>query len=175
MHVHKMMLLAPIAIVALALSACSSGTGGGNPSNAPNASLAPSASTPASGVAVTDDPCTVVTAEEASALAGVTFGPGKEETTGTASEPGLRCTYGAGTMNVFFVQLGKAADAASAAAQWDQERAEVDGVVARKWLPQVSRSKRRRRILPDSPIRQRSSAARQLSAVRTSQRRPSPY
>lgn len=132
MRVHKLILLAPIAIAALALSACSAGSGGGggNASNPPTAPSASTSSAPASGGAVTDDPCMVVTAAEASALAGVTFGPGTEETTGTASEPGKRCTYGAGTLNVFFVQLGKASSAASAAAEWDKVRAQVDAEIA---------------------------------------------
>ena len=130
MRVHKLILLAPTAIVAVALSACSAGSGGGgNASNPPPAPSAATSSAPASGGAITNDPCKVVTAEEASALAGVTFGPGTEETTGSASEPGARCTYGAGTLNVFFVQLGKAADAATASAEWDQERAKVDDAV----------------------------------------------
>jgi hypothetical protein len=72
----------------------------------------------------------VVTAQEASKLAGVTFGPGVEETTGTASEPGKRCTYGALTKNVFFVQLGHAPDSATAAARWDQELGEISSAMS---------------------------------------------
>lgn len=133
MHGRRMKFVVPIALAAMALTACSSGGGNPDSSNPPNASPSPSAaqaSPSASAAPVTDDPCQVVTAQEASTLAGVTFGPGLEETTGSASDPGKRCTYGAHTKNVFFVQLGHGADASSAAAQWDKERAEVDSFVS---------------------------------------------
>ena len=51
---------------------------------------------------------------EASALAGTTFGPGKEEASGTN---GKRCVYGSQTTNVFMVIVGQAATTADADAQ----------------------------------------------------------
>jgi len=113
-------------IPALILLAGCSNPGGG-PSGTPSAS--PSATPSASAQATTLDPCELVTAAEASALSGVTFGPGIEEATGS-NGTGKRCTYGAQTKNVFFVQLGTAASAADAQAQWTAEEAEADAGLA---------------------------------------------
>src|SRR4051812_39997261 len=86
----------------LALAGCTShGSGSGG-------SGSPSPSPTGSARATTLDPCQLVTAAEASQLSGVTFGPGKEETTGS-DNTGKRCTYGSQTKNVFFVQVVSAA------------------------------------------------------------------
>lgn len=109
----------------LSISACS-GSGGGNTPKPETSSQAHSTST----VQTTLDPCQVVTAEEASALAGVTFGPGIEEDTSADGQYGRRCTYGARTANVFFVQVGQAASAESAKSQWEEEQAEVNANIS---------------------------------------------
>jgi hypothetical protein len=67
----------------------------------------------ATGVATSLDPCVLVTASEASSLAGATFGAGKESTT---SGNGKICTYGAQTLTVFSVLVGQAPDVATAQA-----------------------------------------------------------
>lgn len=136
MRRHSVTFLIPIALAAVALSACSSG-GNAKETAPPPVSTTASAS-PAPAPNATDDPCEVLTAAEASALAGVTFGPSLEEDTGTADTPGKRCTYGAKTTNVFFVQLASAADASSAAAQWDQERAAVSEELTKPAPPELN-------------------------------------
>ncbi len=68
------------------------------------------------------DPCQLVTASEASSLAGVTYGPGLETTN---SGNGKNCVYGAQTLNVFTVLVAVASDAATADADWATEEAQV--------------------------------------------------
>jgi hypothetical protein len=68
------------------------------------------------------DPCQLVTASEASSLAGVTYGAGKEETNAGG---GKDCVYGSETLNVFTVIVGVAADAATADADWATEESQV--------------------------------------------------
>jgi hypothetical protein len=122
-----------IAVPLLAiLAGCS--TGSPSPSNTP--STTPSAP-PTTAKATTLDPCQLVTADEASALAGVTFGAGLEETTGS-NGTGKRCTYGSQTKNVFFVQVGTAASADAAQAQWTTEEAEADAGLASGFPAQVT-------------------------------------
>jgi hypothetical protein len=90
------------------------------PPSAP-ASAAPSGSAEPTAVATDIDPCTLVTSAEASKLAGVTFGAGKESTTkGNARI----CTYGAQTPNVFMVIVAIAPDEATA--QADEAAAKAD-------------------------------------------------
>ena len=60
------------------------------------------------------DPCQVITSQEASTLAGATFGAGVESTTQDGG--GKICTYGANTTNVFMVEVAQAADVATAQA-----------------------------------------------------------
>ncbi len=136
MRRHSVTFLIPIALAAVALSACSSG--GNVKETAPPPVSTTASASPAPAPNATDDPCEVLTAAEASALAGVTFGPGLEEDTGTADTPGKRCTYGAKTTNVFFVQIASAADASSAAAQWDQERAAVSEELTKPAPPELN-------------------------------------
>jgi len=77
------------------------------------------------------DPCQLVTSAEASALAGTTFGPGKEEPSGTS---GKRCVYGSQTLNVFTVIVGQAATVADADAQWSSAQSEAQAAIS-KQLP----------------------------------------
>jgi hypothetical protein len=57
------------------------------------------------------DPCTLLTPEEISSLAGTTFGAGEE---GTTPGGGKTCTFGANTANVFMVEVAQAPDVATA-------------------------------------------------------------
>jgi hypothetical protein len=94
------------------------------PTATPIATAPPTAAPTASQTAVPTsyDPCQLVTASEASSLAGVTYAAGKEEVfTGN----GKGCVYGAETVNVFMVEVAVAADAATAQADWATEEAEV--------------------------------------------------
>ena len=104
------------------LAACTSNTPVANNSPASSPSTAASPSAQASAVATTTDPCQLVTAAEASSLAGASYSVGKEETT---SGGGKLCWYGAQTRNVFEVFVGVASDASTAQTQWDQEKSEV--------------------------------------------------
>jgi hypothetical protein len=110
------------------LAGCS--TGSPSPSDTPT-------SPPTTAKATTLDPCELVTAAEASQLSGVTFGPGLEETTGT-NGTGKRCTYGAQTKNVFFVQVGADGSPAAAQADWATEEAEADADIAKSLPPELN-------------------------------------
>jgi hypothetical protein len=120
--------IAAVAVVGLILSACSSSVATGTPAPisalaatdtpAPTiavvaATPAPSLSALATGVPTSLDPCQLVTSQEASQLAGVSYGAGEE---GTTSGGGKRCVYGANTLNVFTVLVGQAPDVATAQA-----------------------------------------------------------
>lgn len=103
------------------LAACGSNTASNStptPSSASSAAASPSQSA----APTTLDPCQVVTAAEASALAGTTFAAGTEE---TSSGGGKGCVYGAQTVNVFSVEVAQAADAATAQAGWAEQEAKV--------------------------------------------------
>jgi len=92
------------------------------PSEAPAGSEGPTAAPTAL------DPCQVVTSEEASTLAGVSFGAGKESTTkGNAKI----CTYGAATPNVFTVFVAQAPDAAAAQAAKSQVLATLNSALGK--------------------------------------------
>jgi len=120
---------------ALALPACgSSSTPATQPASSastnttpvPTATPAPTATaTPASSataVATSLDPCQLVTASEASSLAGTTYTAGVE---GTTSGGGKTCVYGGATTHVFEVILAVASDASTAQADWAQEEGQV--------------------------------------------------
>ena len=96
----------------------------------PTATPAPTATpTPASSataVATSLDPCQLVTASEASSLAGTTFSAGTE---GTTSGGGKTCVYGGATTHVFEVILAVAADATTAQADWAQEESQVQSAL----------------------------------------------
>jgi hypothetical protein len=118
---------------AISISALILLAGCSNPGGGPSGS--PSATPSATAKATTLDPCQLVTAAEASALSGASFGAGLEETTGGT---GKRCTYGAQTTNVFFVQVATAATASDAQAAWATEEAEADAGLAAGFPVQAS-------------------------------------
>ncbi len=88
--------------------------------------------TPQATVQVSLDPCQLVTRQEASALAGTTFGPGREDTT---QGGGRTCTYGYQTTNVFMVDVGQAPDVATAQADKAQFVNELESK-----LPQIAQT-----------------------------------
>lgn len=109
------LLSAPVAAL---LVACGGTTTAEN-SSSPTAEISPS---PAASAAPTSiDPCQLVTAEEASAMAGVTFGAGKPSASGSGN--GQVCTYGGQTATVFMVVVTVAPDAQTAQADWAEEQA----------------------------------------------------
>jgi hypothetical protein len=101
-----------------ASSSSSASTPTAVPTQPPTAAPTPSQSA----VPTSYDPCQLVTASEASSLAGVTYGTGKEETNAGG---GRDCVYGAETLNVFTVIVGVASDAATAQADWAAEENQV--------------------------------------------------
>ena len=146
------------AVVAAALAACSSSGSSGTTPPAPqrateqasaaateqaSAAATASAASPAatsaatspgtvssqSGAATSLDPCQIVPASEASALAGVTYGAGQEEPSGT---DGKRCVYGSQTDHVFSVIVGQAATVTDADAEWSAERADAQTALTKQ-------------------------------------------
>jgi hypothetical protein len=117
------------ASLAVTMSACKpsgKAAAGNKPQNVPLASASPSPKgTPApTGTANTTlDPCALVTAAEASALTGASYGPGKLEVDSSAAR---RCIYGAQTKNVFTVIVAQATSVAQAQAVKDQMRAQAE-------------------------------------------------
>src|SRR5690242_18375456 len=99
-----------VVVAALLVAAC-----GSTSSASESASPSSAASSSPSGSPVALDPCVLVTASEASTLAGVTFASGTEGTTEGGSKT---CAYGAKTANVFTVLVAQAPDAATAQADW---------------------------------------------------------
>jgi hypothetical protein len=91
---------------------------------APASSLPPAPS--GSGVPTAYDPCQLVTAAEASALAGTTFGNGAESTTQGGAKV---CTYGGQTTNVFMVIVAQAPDATTANSDFAQEEARAQAAM----------------------------------------------
>jgi hypothetical protein len=88
-------------------------------SPAPSAAASPSATASPTG---TTDPCQLVTAAEASSLAGASYGAGlKQANTGGSNT----CIYGYQTLNVFMVTVAIASDAATAQAEWAQEESQA--------------------------------------------------
>lgn len=88
----------------------------------------------AAGVPTALDPCQLVPGAEASALAGVTYGAGTEETAGLSK----RCTYGAQTTNVLTVEAAQATDATAAQAAWDQAESEVNADLQQQLPPGIN-------------------------------------
>ncbi len=128
-----------IVVPALALTACSTSSGTASVATAqppagaatsaaaaPTSAAASTKAAPQAGPATSLDPCQLVTSAEASALAGVSFGPGKSESSGTS---GKLCVYGAQTHNVFTVVVGQAKDAATAGAEWVAEQAQAEAAL----------------------------------------------
>jgi len=111
---------APAATSALTSAATSAAT-----SPVASASTSPSQS----GVATSLNPCQIVPADEASAVAGATFSAGQEEPTGTGGE---RCVYGSETTNVFSVIVGQADSATDAEADYSQEEADAQSAITKQ-------------------------------------------
>lgn len=86
----------------------------GSPSSSPH--KVPKVKLTESAAPTTLDPCQLVTQQEASSLAGVSFGPGKEGGNGLRKE----CIYGAETPNVLSVYVVTAASEGDAQAGWNQ-------------------------------------------------------
>jgi hypothetical protein len=126
-------------------AACSTAATGGPTasllSSQPPATPLPTAATSAlpsfpnaTAVPTSLDPCQLVTAQEASTLAGATFGAGKESTT----EGNMKiCTYGAQTLNVLNVDVAQAPDVATAQAAKDAALAAAEAA-AEKQAPGVT-------------------------------------
>ncbi|HEY5049981.1 MAG TPA: hypothetical protein VII50_03705 [Acidothermaceae bacterium] len=106
-------------------------------SPSPSASPTPSASSAASPTGSASptnlDPCQLVTQDEASSLAGTTFGPGKEESTGGGKE----CVYGSQTTNVMDIIVAQAIDAKTAQADYAAAQADAQTTIASKLPPGV--------------------------------------
>jgi hypothetical protein len=127
---------------ALLIGACSPSATPPASSSAPEASSGPAATaTPvpagsaaesmpaeATSAAVPVDPCQLVTADEASALASATFGAG---TAGSTSGGALTCTYGGQTTSVVQVIVAQASDATTAQADWAQEQAQAQAALTK--------------------------------------------
>jgi hypothetical protein len=146
---------ATLTIVAsgLLLAACRSPATSASPQPASRAATQASPSSPAAGTgsaaatqsaaATSLDPCQLVTSSEASSLAGTTFGPGQEEPSGTN---GKRCVYGSRTTNVFMVEVGQAATAAAARADWSTEQARAQALINKKLPAGISLSAHTTRV-----------------------------
>lgn len=117
-------------------AACGSSPTAGTSTPPPASPVTSSQPTPSSqptSVPTTTDPCQVVTASEASTLTGVSYGPGRKETT---SGGGKICVYGYQSLNVFEVLVGTAPSAAAAQAQWTQEESKAQALL-KKAITQV--------------------------------------
>lgn len=113
-------------------SVSGSGSAGVGETSAPSTTSSAAASSAVSSAAAapaktTLDACKVVTRAEASALAGHQLSAGKAEDT----NGGKRCTYGAGTTNVFWVQVAQAKSASAAQAEWSQELAKAESEISK--------------------------------------------
>jgi hypothetical protein len=109
------------------LAAC--GGAGSSTSTPPPTASATATPTPTpspTGVATTLDPCQLVTSQEASSLAGASYGAGRPDATSGGAKI---CVYGYQTLNVFTVLVAVAADAATAQANWAQEEAQAQSAV----------------------------------------------
>lgn len=118
--------------IALLAGCGSSSTTTSTPTAASSTTTSTTATTGGTGatggaVNVSLDPCQLVTASEASALAGTTFSAGTEQTnTDTAGGGTSRmCIYGGTTANVFEVLVAQASSASVAQADWSAQEAKV--------------------------------------------------
>lgn len=121
------------AVVVAVIAACGgSSSTTSTPTAASSSTTSTTATTGGTGTAggavnVNLDPCQLVTASEASSLAGATFGTGTEQTnTDTAGGGTSRiCIYGGTTANVFEVLVAQASSASVAQADWAAQEAKV--------------------------------------------------
>jgi hypothetical protein len=112
--------------VLLAVTACGvSSVTSNNPSPSP-ASTPSVAASPSPPSLASLDPCTFVTAQEASKLAGATYSAGVEKTEDNGAK---ECVYGGQTRNVFLVVVNVAPDAATAEADWAKTEADAKSSV----------------------------------------------
>ena len=114
-------LTALLAVTACGVSSQTSDNPSPSPASTPSAAASPSPPSLAS-----LDPCKLVTAQEASKLAGTTYGAGVEE---TADGGARECIYGRQTLNVFLVVVNVAPDAATAEADWATAEADAQSGV----------------------------------------------
>jgi hypothetical protein len=110
-----------------ATSAPASSSAPASPTPTPTPTASAPASPSPSASPTNLDPCQLVTQDEASTLAGATFGPGKEETTPGG---GKECVYGAQTTNVMDIIVAQATDSATAQADWATEQAQAQTLIA---------------------------------------------
>lgn len=155
-----------ILVVAVALAACTTPSGGSGseapsggasqgaisnlsasiaPTPSPTPTPTPSASTDGSGGPVASgpsptpgdiDPCTLLTQKEASAVMGMALGPGVSQQAG----PDRACTFRSGLTEVRLILAPKAADAATAQAYWDAEKSQIPATVHVTTLTAFDRS-----------------------------------
>jgi hypothetical protein len=135
---------AGVLVVAALVAACGSSTASGSPETSVTGTPTPtatpteaptptaaapteaaSASSEPTGVPTSLDPCVVVTAADANALTGATFGAGAPSTTGGN---GKLCTYTA-TGHVLTVALGVAPDVATAQSEEQSMKSQLEQTV----------------------------------------------
>jgi hypothetical protein len=133
---RSMRIVGAAALLAVTLTACSKSNADPKPtrSAAPIAGgAAPTTAAPtpttAASAPVNLDPCQLVPQQEASTVAGASFGPGKLESENASSS---RCTYGGNTKNVFLVIVARASSVAEAQAQRDEMRSEAEAQLGGK-------------------------------------------
>ena len=127
---------APLTALLAALVLAAACNGAATPSPSPEASTpavsptgsatveATASSTPEqSAIPTSLDPCQLVTASEASSLAGASFGAGTEATTSGGAKT---CVYGGQTLNVFQVLVVQAPDATTAQSKWTELQAQAE-------------------------------------------------
>jgi len=137
-----MRIVPAIALLAVALTACGKSNPDPNPTQpaaaaaattaAPattTAAAAPASAVATAGAPVNLDPCQLVPQQEASALAGASFGPGQLMSENASSS---RCVYGGNTKNVFLVIVARASSVAEAQAQRDELRSEAESQLGGK-------------------------------------------
>ena len=122
--IRKTLSISLLAIAAL-LSACSLSLSTPAPTAAPTATTPPAATSPSQQTSspTSLDPCVLLPVQEASSLAGTSFGPGEEQTT---SGGGSLCIYGYQTTNVFMVEVAQAADQATMQAEMSQFQSDLE-------------------------------------------------
>ncbi len=106
---------------AVLLAACSLPQ---NPATPPAGTPAATSLSQATATQTVLDPCQLITAAEASSLAGASFQAGVE---GTLSSAARTCTYGSQTTNVFYIEVVQAPDKAAADAGKAQFLADLQG------------------------------------------------
>jgi hypothetical protein len=101
---------------------------------APTAAGTPAASptSNARGVATPLDPCQLVTAAEASALAGASYSASEKRTNPGG---GKQCVYGGQTHNVFMVSVARAASPAQARSEWATSQVQARALVSQSLPP----------------------------------------